>query len=310
MSCTCDVLIKNSGTPSCQALQDVTARLIMTPPKDSSGALNRIDLSSLPNNAAIEALINQADDKARLYPFPTMENVTNERGDDVTEEFPSGRIKFIRNGVKTFTGELIGQGAVFAGQIDNYRCTDMYAYLVDAQGNLIGDVSRDDGYLYPIAIDNQSWSVKVVDTTDTTVAKVMLNFQWDLSVADADIGMLYASNFASDVNWLVYNGLLDLIGTVGASITTTTFSMNITNIFGSASSKQPVTGLLIGDFDLNELTPTPGAIAITSVTESSSGNYDFVIPAATSADVLALGIDSGTLGYDDTNLVSATITIP
>ncbi len=310
-SCDCTTAIKNSGTPDCSALQDVVVKLIMTPPKDSSGAFNRIDLSNLPDDAAIQALINNADDKARLYPFPSpMENVVDERGDAIKEDFNSGRSKFIRNGTREFTGEIIGQGATFQGQIDNYRCTQMYAYGVDSQGNLIGDDSKNDGYLYPMAIDNQSWNAKTVYTTDTTVAKVMLNFQWALSLEDADVSFIAAGDFPSDVNWLTYNGLLDVVGTVGSTITTTTFTMTIRTIYGSAAGGSLVEGLTISDFDLNELSPTPGAIVITSVTESSAGVYDFVIPAATSGDVLALGLDSGVLGYDDAQLVDKTITIP
>ena len=308
-ACTCSVDLSNTGAPNCQPLPDVIVRLILTPIKDSSGTLNRIDLTSLPTNSAIIDLINNADDKARLYPLPTMENVTNERGDNITEEFPSGTVKFIRNGVKTFTGEMINSGAIYAGQLDSYRCATMGAYMVDAQGNLLGDISVD-GYLAPLAIDNGSWAVKSIDATDTTTPKVSLTFQWLKTLQDGDVGFIAAGDFASDVDWLDYNGLLDLDGTVIGTPTTTTFAMKVSTIFGSAASPQVVDGLTASDFELEETSPTPGAIVITSVTESPAGQYNFVIPAATSGDLLSLSIASATKGYDDTNLAATVITIP
>jgi hypothetical protein len=47
---------------------------------------------------------------------------------------------------------------------------------------------------------------------------------------------------------------------------------------------------------------------ITSVTESSDGVYDFVIPTATSADVLAL--TPSKTGFDFAAVTATAITIP
>ena len=67
-------------------------------------------------------------------------------------------------------------------------------------------------------------------------------------------------------------------------------------------------GLELADFSLAETSPSPGAIVITSVTESSDGVYDFVIPTATSADVLAL--TPSKTGFDFAAVTATAITIP
>ena len=109
-SCACSVDLFNSGLPDCQPLHGVINRLILVSMKDSSGNANFIDLTSLPSNSDIIDLLNEADDKKRLFPFPEMENVTNERADPLTQEFDSGKVIKIRNGIKTFTGQMIKQG--------------------------------------------------------------------------------------------------------------------------------------------------------------------------------------------------------
>ena len=308
-SCDCNVTLSNTGTPGCMPIQDVAKRLILVPMFDSSNVANRITVASIPTNSAIQALINQADDKKRFYPLPEMENVTNERGDPISEDFPSGKNVKIRNGVKTFTGQMLSLGGDYAKQIEGFGCSNMGAYIVDSQGNLIGDGS-DSLYLAPLPIDQETWDVRTMDTTDTTIAKIQLGFQWSISVKDSDVRMLLASDFATDVDWLAYDGLLDLYGTIVGTATTTTASMKITNGFGSLANPGIASGLEIGDFVLTEISPTPGAVSISNVLESPKGTYALTYASSTSGDVLELSIDPATLGFDDTALKAATITIP
>lgn len=305
--CSCSVTLSNTGTPGCYSIQDVAKKLIMVPMQDSSGNLNGIDLSSIPTNSTILGYINNTDDKARWYPLPEMENVTNERGDPITEEFPSGNVYKVRNGTKTFTGQMIKQGAEYAGQIESFGCEDMGAYIIDASGNVIGDKSTS-GYLYPIRINTQTWDVRTQDTGDQSIARILLTFQWNNAVQDSDIGMLLASDFASDVDWLEYNGLIDLDGTV-SSISTTGFTMKVYTIFGSVANPKVITGLASGDFEIYNETTT-STVAISTLTESPAGTYAFTFLAQTSADELSLRTASGTNGYDDTDLEAVTITVP
>tara|TARA_S200002703_G_C3800972_1_gene247541 strand:- start:3766 stop:4632 length:867 start_codon:yes stop_codon:yes gene_type:complete len=288
----------------------------MVPMQDSSGNLNGIDLSSIPTNSTILGYINNTDDKARWYPLPEMENVTNERGDPITEEFPSGNVYKVRNGTKTFTGQMIKQGAEYAGQIESFGCEDMGAYIIDASGNVIGDKSTT-GYLYPIRINTQTWDVRTQDTGDQSIARILLTFQWNNAVQDSDIGMLLASDFASDVDWLEYNGLIDLTGEVttapASSGGNTTFTIEIQTIFGSVLNPKVITGLdtdpSTGDLDLYNET-TSSAIVPSDISENTAGNYTFTFADQTTSDELSVRIDSSTNGYDDTLLRAVSITAP
>ncbi len=49
-----------------------------------------------------------------------------------------------------------------------------------------------------------------------------------------------------------------------------------------------VEGLQLADFSLEEVSPTPGAIAISGVSETSAGVYTISFAAQTSGDVLRL----------------------
>jgi len=314
--CECSVTLKNSGTLGCMPIQDVARRLIIVPIYDSSNALNRIDTSSIPTNTQILALINNSDDKARFYPLPLMENVTNERADPIIQSFPSGKNIKVRDGEKTFTGQLLLLGADYAGQIEGYGCAEVGAYIVDAQGNLIGDKSVT-GYLSPIRIDKATWDVRTVDTKDQEVAYIQLGFQWKSSVKDSDIGMLMYSDFASDVDWLDYNGLIDLYGTGGASSAATDLSITITTLFGSVANPKVVTNLDTatdgsGDFTLYNVTTTSTLAMgtdVTAIVEDPAGTYTFTLANQTSSDVVSVRIASGTNGYDDTNLSASTVTL-
>ena len=313
MACSCSGTdIFNSGVPGCVSLPSVIKRIVLVPTTDASGAYNRIDLSSIPTNTAIIALINQDDAQKRYYPVAkSMVNVTNVRSEVLTEDFDDGTVVKIRNGVKTFHGEFIKQSAALAGELAKVECASMSAFLVDGDGSLIGDKSTP-GYLTPIPIKDGTWNVQTLDTTDTTIAKVTLDFQWADSVADGDIGFLVDSDFEDAVNWLNYVGLVGITGGAASSITVNGFTMEITNDYGSLSG-QPVTGLALTDFDCNELTPTPATAPLTSVTESTTslGTYTFVwTTAQVSADTVEVSIKSTTFGYDDTNLKTSIITVP
>lgn len=306
-ACACNVTLSNTGTPSCQPIQKVARKLILVPIQQANGTLNRLTLGSLPNAAAITALVNQADDKARWYPLPKMENITNERAEPIKQEFDSGNTIFIRDGVKTFKGEVVLQDSVFASKLDGLRCYQMGAYVVDADASLIGSHAVA-GYLAPMKINMGTWTVETVDATDTTVAMVRLSFQWDNTLADGDIRKVLESDFGSGVDLLGLDGLIDIYGTASA-ISATAFTMKIETDYGSVENPVPVEGLVLADFALANLT-VPASITITSVTETSAGVYTFVIPSQTSAHVLALSLAPAVTGYDDTNLTNVAITIP
>ncbi len=312
MACSCTGLdLFVTGVPNCIPLVGVIKRIILVPLTDASGVRNGVTLSSIPTNVQILALINQEDPTKRFSPVAkSMENVTNERGDNRTEEFPSGTTINLGQGVKTFHGEFIKQGATLAGELNKVQCISIGAYLVDSTGALVGDKSVD-GFLYPMPIKDGTWSAKAIDTTDSTSAKVNLDFQWADSITDGDVGYLGDSDFDADVNWLTYIGLIAIFGAAATGVTTTEFAMFIFNNFGAVTG-QPVTNLDKGDFDLNELSPTPAVITIDGAVESTSTPGQYLVTWTTPQDpndIIELSIKSTTLGFEDTGLKLQTVEI-
>jgi hypothetical protein len=310
LTCTCNVTLSNTGLPGCQPLMDVGRRLIIVPLRDSSNALNRIDASSIPSASAITALINQSDDLARWYPLPDMENVVSERGDSILESFPSGTNAKVRDGISTFTAEFIEENASpqFLAKLKGLGCARAGVYVVDNSGNLIGDGGVS-GYLAPIPIDGATWDPVYVPTTDTTVPKIRLSFQFNKSFNDADLRMLVSGDFDSSTDLLDLNGLIDLYGGTPSGISTTGFTIPVRTGYGSIANPVVQSNLASSDFEIYNET-TNSTVTISTMTESPSGTYAFTFSAQSSNDVLHLRIASGTDGFDDTNLESVDITIP
>lgn len=305
MACKCDVGLGNTGTPNCQPIATVAKKLIVVPTYDSTGAKNSITIGDTLDEAYLTAKINAANAADRWFPLPVMENVTQERADSITETSGSGKIAFIREGSRSFFGEMWKQSPTFLGKLKEARCTDISVYVVDADGNVLGSCPSADGKMYPIQVDKDSWDVKMASATDSTVQKVTLGFNWSDNERDEYVSMITEDDYTFDI--LNSKGLLDVTST-NSAITTTGFTVTLATAYGSKANPVKVKGLLIGDFALAELSPTPGSITITSVTESADGVYDFVIPAATSADVLELTPSKD--GYDFTAVIANTITIP
>ena len=302
-ACDCNVVFGNTGSADCVSIGSVTYRLIGVPTYDNAGVRNSITTTDVLDLAYFTALINQADSSKRWYPLPAMLNIEDVRGEDITESFNDGSTAFIQEGSRTFTGISIKKPTPeLLGAMKSWRCSTISVFVIDVDGNLIG---ADDGTadtLYPFKVDSETWSAKLMKTADATVAKIQLDYSYSKDEADENIKMIAASETSTDVKDL--EGLQDVTCVV-SGISTTGFTATLTGAFGTAVNKNTIKGLLVGDFDLNELTPTPGAIVITSVSETSDGVYVFVTPAATTADV-----DTLDLTKDGFEMTQTSITIP
>lgn len=307
MACKCDVGLGNTGTPTCQPIATVAKKLVVVPTYDSTGAKNSITLTDTLDEAYLTAKINAANSADRWFPLPLMENVTQERAETITEVSGSGKIARIREGVRSFSGEMWKQSPTFLGKLKEAQCVDISVFVIDADGNVLGSCPSADGKLYPIAVDKDSWDVQMASATDSTVQKVVLSFQWSDNERDEYVSMITEDDYSFDI--LNAKGLLDVTSEYSA-ISTTSFTATLSTAYGSKANPVKVKGLVLGDFALAELTPTPGAVTITSVTESADGVYvvDFSGDPQTSADVLELTITKD--GFDFTAVKANTILIP
>lgn len=268
--CNCNAGLGNTGRPGCVPIQSVTSKLIMVPLTANDGTLNKIDLSApLPT---WNSLVNEADASKRWFPLPAFENVELPKAESQFEEANSGRMAFLREGKRSFSGELWGEDSTptLLGKMKAGRCVNFGVYVVDVTGNLIG--SKVGGYLYPIPVDNQSWNPTFMFATDSTVQKIMLTFDFDRLFDDSTMYMITATEAGLDFNTLA--GLIDVNLVVASQVSTTSVTLDATFDYGTALNPillQGVTGLT--DWDIYDVTNSVSFGNPTGVSESPAGTY-------------------------------------
>ncbi len=268
--CNCNAGLGNTGRPGCVPIQSVTSKLIMVPLNANDGSLNGIDLSApLPT---WNSLVNEPDASKRWFPLPAFENVELPKAESQFEEANSGRMAFLREGKRSFTGELWGEDSTptLLGKMKAGRCVNFGVYVVDVTGNLIG--SKVGGYLYPIPVDNQSWNPTFMFATDSTVQKIMLTFDFDRLFDDSTMYMITATEANLDFNTLT--GLIDVNLAVASQVTTVSVTLDATFDYGTALNPillQGVTGLT--DWSIYDVTNQVAFGNPTGVSESPAGTY-------------------------------------
>jgi hypothetical protein len=292
--CSCGVSLLNTGRPNCIPIFGVTKQLVLVPMIADDGTENSIDPTTTLNSAYFTALINQADDSKRWYPTGAMKNVSGERADPITESFEDGSKIFIRQGVRNFSGLLLKGGPVLLNQLNSNRCSTFGVYMIDSDGSIYGKVKNSDGLLFPIEVQAASFNGKLVFTTDTTVEKIMLGFEWGVDERDEDLRMIQATSITG-INLSTASGLIDAYCEV-VSCSQTSMELRVFNQYGNMVTGSPIEGLLVADF-VSSVTATASKIrnttdsadvTITSVTESTTtpGTYTLAYASQTVADVL------------------------
>lgn len=266
--CNCDAGLSNTGQPSCVPIQSVTSSLIMVPLKDSLGVRNGIDLSTtLP---VWEDLINELDESKRYFPLPQFENVELPKADSLFEEANSGKMAFLRQGKRSFMGELWGEDSTptLLGKLQAGRCVAFGIYIVDVNGNLVG--SKENGFLYPIPVDEQSWNPVFNFATDSTVQKIMLGFDFNRLFDESTMYMITGAEAGVDFNGL--SGLIDVNLTEVSQVTLTTLVFKAFFDYGTAINPIIFSGALATDFALLN-TDTGTALPISASNEAPDGTY-------------------------------------
>lgn len=308
--CSCTDGIINFGQPVCIDSFDRLARIVFVSYLDSSGAVNSIKTSDftgdLLDSAYFTGKLTEADKSQRWYLTETINMVEPLREDNVTQDI-DGILYNVSQGVKTFSGQFNGGVASpkYSGALKSLGCQQMGYFYFDVQGNIIGSWNDVTGELDPIKIQRNTFQIKYIEPTKTTVQGIQLKFMIGELENDADLSYVPASAISADLESL--RSVIDVTIGAATNISTTGFKVTLKYVYGTAFEKQAYTGAIVANFTLTEVTPTPGAIVITSVTESSTvpGLYTFVIPAQTSADVLSLDFTKSGFEAD-----AVTVTIP
>jgi len=262
----------------------------MVPLFGADGTANFLDLTSpLPTWAD---LINEVDATKRWFPLPNFENVEMPKADSQFEEANSGRMVFLRQGKRSFAGELWADDSTptLLGKLQNNRCVDFGVYIVDINGNLVGSKVGTD--LYPIAVDNPSFNPTFTFATDSTTQKIMLGFDFDRLFDESTMYMITPTEAGINFN--------DLTGLIDVNLTATTIaagSLTFTAALDYGTALNPITysGALSVDWTL-----TANGVAVTplTVTESLSTIGEYVATYTTGAPGDAMILSVSKSGFD------------
>ena len=297
LGCDCNAGLSNTGRPGCVPIWSVTSSLIVVPLYANDGTRNGIDLTtSVP---VWSDLVNEADASKRWFPLPAFENVELPKADSQFEEAPSGRMAFLRQGKRSFSGELWQEDSTptFLGKLEKSRCVDFGVYVVDVNGNLIG--SKEGDYLYPIPVDNASWNPTFMFATDSTVQKIVLGFDFDRLFNDATMYMITVDEASQDFTAL--NGLID-VNLANAAATTTEVTFDAQLDYGTAYNPILFTGATAGDFVVTVAGVVDAGITLS---EGPDGSYTLTFSApASSSDEVKVEVDK--TGFDG----EVTVVVP
>lgn len=292
LGCNCDMGLSNSGVPTCVPIQSVTSTLIMVPLKSNAGVDNAIDLSvAVPTWST---LVNQSDASQRWFPLPQFENVELPKADSQFEEANSGRKAFLRQGVRSFSGELWADDSspTLLSKLQNNRCVEFGVYIVDVNGNLVGSKVGDK--LYPIAVDNPSFDPKYMFATDSTISKIMVGFDFYRLFDEGTMYMITPEE--AGINFNDLEGLIDVNFADLTQVANTSVTFNAEFDYGTAYNPIKLKGLVASDFALyNNTTSTSETIASATENLPLEGNYT-VNFAFVSAESYTLSISKD--GYD------------
>lgn len=265
-ACECKVGLSNTGRPNCVPVQSVTSTLILVPLVANDGIKNSIDLTQpVPTWST---LVNNADRSKRWFPLPKFENVELPKADTQFEEANSGRKAFLRQGKRSFNGELWAEDSTpeFLGKLKKSRCVDFGVYIVDVNGNLIG--SKVGNELFPIPVDNSSFDPKFMFATDSTVQKIMVEFDFDRLFDESTMKMVTVAE--AGINFNTLEGLIDVILTIN-SLSQTVADVDAEFHFGTAFNPFKFKGATnTTDWSISDGIVTFNPDAVTSTTD---GNY-------------------------------------
>jgi hypothetical protein len=292
LGCNCDMGLSNTGVPACVPIQSVTSTLIMVPLKSNAGVDNAIDLSvAVPTWSS---LVNQSDESQRWFPLPQFENVELPKADSQFEEANSGRKAFLRQGVRSFSGELWADDSspTLLSKLQNNRCVEFGVYIVDVNGNLVGSKVGDK--LYPIAVDNPSFDPKYMFATDSTISKIMVGFDFYRLFDEGTMYMITPEE--AGINFNDLEGLIDVNFADLTQVANTSVTFNAEFDYGTAYNPIKLKGLVDTDFALyNNTTSTSETIGSATENLPLEGNYTVAF-AFVSAESYTLSISKD--GYD------------
>lgn len=305
MNCLCNVGGRNTGRPSCIEELDYAFGILMVKLVADDGGVNRIDCNTqIPLD--ISALVNATDKSKRLYPVSELVAVVSERADSTTETIDNKNYN-VEKGVRTFLGQLIGGGSspTFLKVLESFACGKWGYYIIGQDGALVGE-EKEEGFLYPFAIQERTFDSKHINATASSIAKNQLSFTVSSKVKDSRTQKIPAEFIDGDL--LEVEGLIDVVLTETTTNTTTTaLEVKANYIYGNLCRKSPFTagGDVASWSLLNETTSLPVTIDAVTIVDAELGIFSIEYSSGVSvADVLKL---STNLSGFESNVLTKTV---
>lgn len=293
MSCTCSSGVGDTGLTSCLPTNEITSGLLFQQTESSAGVRNNLAGATIGTADYLTGLTQDSDSTVRLMPLQNLVEVVDERGETTFYTDNTGVNHELKEGERIFNGEvLINASPQLYGELKKFKCVQMSVYNVGDKGGVFGD-STVTSVLEGFEIVKNSMSFNFVKKTPAKPAHITVQFTYADTVDDANI-YKYDSTEISD-NAKTLEGLIPVNGTIDGVVTITEFTADLVTIYGTALTLTKIEGLVLADFLLTEISPTPGVTTITGVVESSAGKYVFTV-TTTSADVNELTLSSTGFG--------------
>ena len=137
MGC-CTDYYKTISAINCRTLMAVEKFEIWIPEFDSSGVANKISIADAKLLASWVAKINASGSSNKFYPLPFMDNIVDERADDVFESLDSGANINVKQGDRDFLGFFIQEPNCILSEVEAWQSAGTWGkYVIDKDGNIL-----------------------------------------------------------------------------------------------------------------------------------------------------------------------------
>jgi len=306
MICDCETSTQNTGLPNCVDSITYANRAFFVPLVAENGTANKIASGANVTNAYILARLNDTDPSKRWYPLNDIKNVKTGTPSEATYQTWDDKTKQkVASSVRSAEFTHANKNPKFLGVLESFECEAMGVFYVTKSGKIRGYKSDNTGDMYPISIQSGSMSSLEADATPESLYNITTKFDWAFDMEGSLV-----REWDNTVNWSspLLVGLLDVTMEVVGMPNADYFDAKFYHTYGDMNVKSPIKGLVTADFDLNEVTPTPGTISFTAATTATDGTYRFTFGSAqTDGDVLSLTLDKQ--GLDGSTIPDVTITV-
>lgn len=310
LSTTCGD-VNNFGQPGCIGILERPEKLCFVKTTADDGTENAILLADIVNNTFVTDLINQTDKSKAWFPSGVINKVNDTRGDNNTFEIDGFEIN-VSDGVRVMAFTVIDGASPQTAEAYNAlgnKDVSFWSWSVTGQ---IGGNDRVADKLLPFRIKKKTMQAiyQPPNKENETPAMVLVQFAISQLEDDNNIAFMDAGTGDNDVQVDItsFTGLIDVTMVEDAAIpaTVSTFTLDLSYIYGAVFGKQPFKGGDTPDFTVAEISPTPAPAPLDSVTEVSDGKYAFLLTAPQiSGDVLR--VTFAKTAYDPAGTVDITI---